>query len=200
MKITLSSDVIVRLLRQLGPTALVVLGAVRAHAGTDGRCRMSVPRLAASCALHRLTVTRYLRRLVANGFIAEHKAARGRVGREVIECAGPMVEFSRDELRLGDPFALLLLLRTMGETFVAKIDSIAASAHISRDTVDRYLASLEAAKRVVRQRVSRSEYRYLVAVPAGTSAESDGVRSADSPLRKLAERAAAIMRRTNAER
>jgi DNA-binding MarR family transcriptional regulator len=118
--------------------------------------------------------------LVASGFVTEHEAGGGRIGRDVVECASAVVEFSRNELTLGDPFALLLLLRTMGEIFVAKIDRIAASAHISRDTIDRYLAILEAAKLVVRERVSRSEYRYIVVVSGGTSAEIDRVQRVDS--------------------
>lgn len=87
--------------------------------------------------------------------------------RDVIECGGAVVEFSPNALKLGDAFALLLLLRTMGETFVARIGDLCSGA--SRDTVDRHMRKLEDGGLVVRERISRSEYRYQVVenVPRG---------------------------------
>jgi hypothetical protein len=181
--VEIRSGTVVELLKVSDLTTLVVLCGVAAHAGLDGGCRASIPRLATRLRRHRVTVAKYIRKLALFGFLTEHPV-RGATVRRVVERDGPLLRMDAEHLSsLGDAAGLLLLLQTRGE-FETKLDDLARDCGVHRDTLDTMLEKLQHRKLLTVRRVSRSHFSLVPAGPfAGTvpsSEKSDGVRRADS--------------------
>ncbi len=116
---------------------LLVLAAVKAHSGPDGRCHKSVPQLAERLKLHPRTARQRMRRLAELGDLREHPVhALAHMAHEVTEPDyGAVVEFDPANLRLGDALAVNLLLVAKGGAFSTRLDDLAATAGVSRDTL-----------------------------------------------------------------
>ncbi|MFZ1141417.1 MAG: winged helix-turn-helix transcriptional regulator [Candidatus Sulfotelmatobacter sp.] len=164
------SSTIIQVLKVADLTTLLALAAIRAHAGPDGTCRRSLPTIAVSLALHPRTMRKHTKVLIELGFVTERPAGRGRTARDLVEGWGEPVEFQPQNLKMGDAFAVWMLLRAMGETFTTKFDDLCRAAGISRPTLKKHLRRLEAAGLLVLTRAARSEYK--VNVNAGTSKKS----------------------------
>lgn len=119
---------------ELGMNALRLLLVV-ALRSNGGSCGCSLRTLAAAADCHETTATKYLRLLIAGGFIRE-SSSKGRTWRSVIASEGGLVEVQR-----ADPMLALLiaLADSTGFFLIERQTLMVMAGHMTANTMNKNL-------------------------------------------------------------